>query len=194
MADQTLDGQPAVLQIVPSLNAGGAERTTLDIARALVANGFRALVASEGGRLESELIRCGGELIRMPVARKSLHTIISNAGAIANVIRRENVLLVHARSRAPAWSALIAARRTKIPFVTTYHGVYNGKTRLKRWYNSIMARGDAVIANSEWTGSHILSTYRFQPKHLTIIPRGVDLVKFDPASVEPERIEAFRNW
>jgi glycosyltransferase involved in cell wall biosynthesis len=194
MTGQTPDGQPAVLQIVPSLNAGGAERTTLDIARALVANGIRALVASEGGRLESELIRSGGELIRLPVARKSLHMIVSNAAAIANIIRRENVILVHARSRAPAWSALMAARRTNTPFVTTYHGVYNGKTRLKRWYNSIMARGDAVIANSEWTASHILATYRFEPKQLTIIPRGIDLDRFDPASVEPQRIQAFRNW
>jgi glycosyltransferase involved in cell wall biosynthesis len=127
MSEQTPDAAPAVLQIVPALNAGGAERSTLDIARALVANGIRALVASEGGRLEFELVRSGGELIRMPVARKSLYSIFSNASAIANVIRRENVVLVHARSRAPAWSALMAARRTKVPFITTYHGVYNGK-------------------------------------------------------------------
>jgi glycosyltransferase involved in cell wall biosynthesis len=194
MSEQTPDAAPAVLQIVPALNAGGAERSTLDIARALVANGIRALVASEGGRLEFELVRSGGELIRMPVARKSLYSIFSNASAIANVIRRENVVLVHARSRAPAWSALMAARRTKVPFITTYHGVYNGKTRLKRWYNSVMARGDAVIANSEWTASHILATYRFQPKHLTIIPRGIDLDKFDPAAIEPQRVQPFRNW
>ena len=194
MKDQTPEPIPAVLQVVPSLNAGGAERTTLDIARALVANGFRALVATEGGRLEYELVSSGGEMIRMPVARKSLHTILSNASAMADVIRRQNVILVHARSRAPAWSAMMAARRTKIPFVTTYHGIYNGKSRLKRWYNSIMARGDAVIANSEWTASHILSTYRFQPKHLTIIPRGIDLPKFDPAAVEPDRVEKFRRF
>ena len=194
MSDHTPDTRPAVLQVVPGLSAGGAERTTLDIARALVANGIRALVASEGGRLEHELAQCGGELIRMPVARKSLHTIFSNAAAIADVIRRENVILVHARSRAPAWSALMAARRTKIPFITTYHGIYNARTRLKRWYNSVMARGDAVIANSEWTASHILATYRFEPKHLTIIPRGIDLQTFDPASVEPQRVQKFRNF
>ena len=194
MNDSTPDARPAVLQVLPALSAGGAERTTLDIARALVANGIRALVASEGGRLEHELAQCGGELIRMPVARKSLHMIFSNASALANVIRRENVVLIHARSRAPAWSALLAARRTKIPFITTYHGIYNAKTRLKRWYNSVMARGDAVIANSEWTASHILATYRFQPKHLTIIPRGIDLQTFDPASIDPERVQKFRNW
>jgi glycosyltransferase involved in cell wall biosynthesis len=194
MTDETPDARPAVLQIVPQLSAGGAERTTLDIARALVANGIRALVASEGGRMEHELAQCGGELIRMPVAHKSLYSIFSNASAIAQLIRRENVILVHARSRAPAWSARMAARRTKIPFITTYHGIYNGKSRLKRWYNSVMARGDAVIANSEWTASHILATYRFQPKHLTIIPRGIDLQAFDPASVDPQRVEKFRKW
>jgi glycosyltransferase involved in cell wall biosynthesis len=194
MTDQTPDAPPTVLQIVPQLNAGGAERTTVDISRALVANGIRALVASEGGRMEHELAQCGGELLRMPVARKSLYAIFANATAIANVIRRENVVLVHARSRAPAWSALLAARRTKIPFITTYHGVYNARTKLKRWYNSVMARGDAVIANSEWTASHILATYRFQPKRLTIIPRGVDLHTFDPASIDLERVEKFRKW
>ena len=188
------DTAPAVLQIVPALSAGGAERTTIDIARALVESGFRALVASEGGRLEWELTAAGGELIRMPVASKAPLTILRNASAIAALIRRQNVVLVHARSRAPAWSALIAARRTGIPFVTTYHGFYNAKGRWKRWYNSVMARGDAVIANSEWTARHILSAYRFQPKRLTIIPRGMDLHQFDPGSVGPERVQALRDW
>ena len=100
---------------------------------------------------------------------------------------------MHARSRAPAWSALLAARRTGIPFVTTYHGIYNARSALKRWYNSVMARGDAVIANSNWTEQHILSTYGFQPKHLSVIPRGLDLQSFDPSTVGPERIAALRD-
>ena len=116
---------PAVLQIVPELDAGGAERTTLDIAKALAARGFRALVASQGGRLERELMAAGGELLPLPVASKGPLRMYMNAGRIANIIRTQNVLLVHARSRAPAWSALLAARRTGVPFVTTYHGIYN---------------------------------------------------------------------
>jgi glycosyltransferase involved in cell wall biosynthesis len=187
------DSPPAILQIVPSLDTGGAERTTIDIAKALVASGFRALVVSEGGRLESELAEAGGELIRMPMASKMPHTILRNANALAELIRKRNVVVVHARSRAPAWSALIAARRTGIAFVTTYHGIYNARGPLKRWYNSVMARGDAVIANSEWTARHIASTYRFTPKNLTTIPRGLDLRTFDPLRVGSERIQSLRD-
>jgi glycosyltransferase involved in cell wall biosynthesis len=185
---------PAILQVIPELDAGGAERTTIDIARALTASGYRALVATEGGRLERDLLLAGGELIRAKVASKRPHQIIANAVAIANIIRTQNVSVVHARSRAPAWSALIAARLTGARFVTTYHGIYNAKTALKRRYNSVMARGDAVIANSEWTARHILATYHFQPKHLTIIPRGMDLDYFDPDRVSSERVATMRNW
>src|SRR4029077_13222988 len=135
-----------------------------------------------------------GELIRANMATKKPHRIIANATVIANIIRTQNVSVVHARSRAPAWSALIAARMTGAAFVTTYHGIYNAKNPLKRGYNSVMARGDAVIANSEWTARHILATYRFQPKNLTIIPRGIDLGYFDPARVSPERIATMRDW
>ena len=185
---------PAVLQIVPELDAGGAERSTVDIAKALAERGVRALVATQGGRLERELIAGGGELLPMPVASKHPLRMYLNAGRIANIIRTQNVLLVHARSRAPAWSALLAARRTGVPFVTTYHGVYNARGAMKRWYNSVMARGDAVIANSNWTARHILATYRFAPKRLIAIPRGLDLDVFNPSKVEPDRIQALRNW
>jgi glycosyltransferase involved in cell wall biosynthesis len=194
MANVKPDAEPAILQIVPALGAGGAERTTIDIAKALAEKGIRPLVISEGGRLEHELRSAGGELIRMHVASKAPYNILINAAAIASIIRKENVVLVHARSRAPAWSALLAARRTRVPFVTTYHGIYNGKGRWKRWYNSVMARGDAVIANSQWTARHILATYRFAPKRLTVIPRGIDLAYFDPRAVEPDRVLALRKW
>jgi glycosyltransferase involved in cell wall biosynthesis len=185
---------PAILQVIPGLDAGGAERTTIDITRALIANGYRALVATEGGRLERDLLLAGGEIIRANMATKKPHRIIANAAVIANIIRTQNVSVVHARSRAPAWSALIAARMTGAAFVTTYHGIYNAKGPLKRWYNSVMARGDSVIANSEWTARHILATYRFQPKNLKIIPRGLDLDYFDPARVSAERVATLRDW
>ena len=185
---------PAILQVIPGLDAGGAERTTIDIAKALIASGYRALVATEGGRLERDLMMAGGELIRAKMASKKPQRIIANALALAKIIRTQNVSVVHARSRAPAWSALIAARLTGTAFVTTYHGIYNAKNALKRRYNSVMARGDTVIANSEWTARHILATYPFQPKHLTIIPRGMDLQYFDPNRVSSERVMTMRNW
>ena len=183
----------SILQVVPGLETGGAERTTIDIARALTAAGYRALVASEGGRLEDELRRAGGELRRMALDTKQPVKLLANARALAKLISAENVAIVHARSRAPAWSALFAARRARVPFVTTYHGIYNAQNPLKRWYNSVMLRGDAVIANSQWTAQHILSAYRFRPKLLTVIPRGIDLSQFDPAKIDPLQIQRQRE-
>lgn len=183
-----------LLQVTPRLDTGGVERTTLDVAAAVVKAGGRALVASEGGRLEDELEAAGGELVRLPMDAKNPLTVWVNAGRLAEVIRRERVSIVHARSRAPAWSALWAARRTRVPFVTTYHGVYNAKSGLKRGYNSVMARGDVVIANSAFTRDHLLREHpRTDPSRVVVIPRGVDLGRFDPDAVAPERIAKLRQ-
>ncbi|MGQ0741418.1 MAG: glycosyltransferase family 4 protein [Alphaproteobacteria bacterium] len=184
--------KPAVLQVIPMLDAGGSERTTIEIAEALAREGFRALVASEGGRMEKELEAVGGELIRVPIETKRPGKILANAKRLADIVRDYDVSLLHARSRAPAWSALIAARRRRVPFVTTFHGIYGTKGALKRFYNTVMLRGDAVIANSEWTARHIRETYGIRPKRLVIIPRGVDLDRFDPGGVTPDRIVRLR--
>ena len=183
----------SVLQVIPSLDTGGAERSTIDIVKALSAAGFRALVASEGGRLERELREAGGELIRMKLDTKQPLRILANAHALARILRTENVAIIHARSRAPAWSAMIAARRTGTIFVATYHGIYNARTALKRWYNSVMIRGDAVIANSQWTAMHIGRVYRVPPKLLVVIARGVDLSRFDPARIDANEARALRQ-
>jgi glycosyltransferase involved in cell wall biosynthesis len=181
---------PCVLQVIPTLDQGGAERTTIEVALALVAAGGRALVASAGGGLEGELAAAGGVLHRMPLASKNPLTIWANAGRLAALARAEGVDLIHARSRAPAWSALAAARRLGLPFVTTYHGVYNARSPLKRWYNGVMARGDLVIANSHFTAAHLIAAHGTDPARVVIIPRGVDLARFDPAAVGPERAGA----
>ncbi len=186
---------PAILQIVPTLNAGGAERTTIDITAALAHEGFTPLVVSEGGRMVTEIEAAGGEWIRMPVNAKSPLALFANARRLATLIRTRNIKLVHARSRAPAWSALWATRRTGTPFVTTWHGAYSGESAAKRFYNSVMLRGDAVIANSQWTADHIRSLYSYRPKKLAIVPRGVDLFVFDPGSVSADRISRMRaQW
>lgn len=177
---------------MPSLDTGGAERTTVDVAQALTKAGFVALVATRGGRMTEELARTGAEWIALPVDRKSPLALLANARRIARLIRTRNIALVHARSRAPAWSALWAARLTGVPFVTTHHGIYNAKSRLKRLYNSVMARGDAVIANSQWTADHIAREYGFTPRRLVVIPRGVDFARFDPVQVTPARVAAMR--
>ena len=148
-----------VLQVIPSLETGGAERAVIEIAAALTRRGDRALVASKGGRLEGELKAAGGELMRLPTATKNPLAILANARRLVRLIRAEKVDIVHARSRAPAWSALLACRRTGVPFVTTFHGIYGEKKRAKRLYNSVMARGDAIIANSHYTARLIRERY-----------------------------------
>ncbi|ESR25889.1 glycosyltransferase family 4 protein [Lutibaculum baratangense] len=182
-----------VLQIVPDLEAGGAERTTVDIAAALVKAGARALVATTGGRLVPELEAAGGTHIAFPAATKNPARILANAGALSRLIRREGVDLVHARSRAPAWSGLIAARRTGVPFVTTYHGAYRSVGRLKNFYNGVMARGDVVIANSGFTQALILKRHPQAEGRTRVVYRGTDLSRFDPAAVAPERVAAMRR-
>jgi len=187
--------EPAILQIVPTLNAGGAERSTVEIAAALAREGFTPLAASEGGRMVAELEAAGGEWIRMPVNTKSPLSLYANARRLAQIIQERNIRLVHARSRAPAWSALWATRRTGTPFLTTWHGAYSGENALKRYYNSVMLRGDAVIANSQWTADHIQSVYSVRPKKLVVIPRGIDPAAYDPANVSPDRIARLRaQW
>jgi glycosyltransferase involved in cell wall biosynthesis len=185
--------QLVVLQVTPALDAGGVERTTIEVADAVTRAGGRALVASRGGRLEGELEAVGGVLVTLPVDSKNPLTMLTNIGRLARLGREENVSLIHARSRAPAWSALVAARRLGVPFVTTYHGVYNGSTGLKKFYNSVMARGDIVIANSEFTRTHVIKTHKVDPARVVAIPRGVDLVRFDPLHVDPGRIAAMRT-
>lgn len=182
-----------VLQIVPELEAGGAERTAVDIATALKEAGARAIVVSQGGRLVPELEIAGGEFVPFPAATKNPAKILANASRLAAMIRQEKVDLVHARSRAPAWSALIAARRTGVPFVTTYHGAYSSVGRLKNVYNGVMARGDVVIANSGFTERLILERHPQARGRTEIVYRGTDLSRFDPDVVGEERVAALRR-
>jgi glycosyltransferase involved in cell wall biosynthesis len=178
-----------VLQIVPELETGGAERTTIEVAQALVQAGDRALVWSAGGRLALELAAVGAIHFQGPAASKNpFDVFLANPAKLTALIADERVNLVHARSRAPAWSGLMAARRAHVPFVTTYHGIYSAKSGIKRWYNSSMVRGDAIIANSHFTKAHIIEEYGSDPDSISVIHRGVDIDGFDPAKVSPERV------
>ncbi len=177
-----------ILQITPELDAGGVEQTTLDITSALTDAGCRSIVASAGGRLEGELAARGGVLARMPVQSKNPITLLANAERLRGLIQREGVDLVHVRSRAPAFSALSAANRTGVPLAATYHGLYAARSPLKRWYNAVMTRGDLVIANSDYTRAHVIAEHGADPAKVISIPRGVDLARFDPAAVSPERV------
>jgi glycosyltransferase involved in cell wall biosynthesis len=191
----TLPPNFTLLQVVPDLETGGAEQSTLDVAEAVVRDGGRALVASRGGRMVRALKAVGGEFVSMPVHTKNPFLGILNALRLARLMRRERVSLIHVRSRAPAFSALWASRMTGIPMIATYHGAYPSKTRLKRWYNAVMTRGVLVIANSAFTRAHLLAQHEIDPDRVVTIPRGVNLERFDPAAVAPERVEALlKAW
>ena len=179
-----------LLQVTPELETGGAEQTTIDVAHAVVAQGGKALVATKGGRMAARLTADGGRLAQMPAQSKNPLVMLGNAARLIDLIRREKVSLVHARSRAPAFSALWAAHATKTPFVATYHGVYNARSNLKRWYNAVMTKGDLVIANSEYTRQHVIQEHGIPPEKVVTIPRGVDLSRFEPGMVGCERVKA----
>ncbi len=184
-----------ILQIIPELDTGGAELSTIEIAEAVVRAGGRMLVATQGGRLSSRITDAGGELVPFPAATKNPARIVANGLVLAKLIEERRVSLIHARSRAPAWSALIAARRARVPFVTTYHGAYGENGALKRLYNSVMARADVVIANSRYTAELIRQRYRTPPSRITVIHRGVDLATFRPNAIAPERVTGLRaKW
>jgi glycosyltransferase involved in cell wall biosynthesis len=179
---------PAVLQIVPSLVSGGAERGTIDLAGALASAGWLSYVASSGGPLERELVRAGASHLRLPLASKNLLVMRRNSAALVELIRRLGINIVHARSRAPAWSAWSAARATGQHFVTTFHNAYDARLALKRRYNSVMARGERVIAISQFVADYAADVYGVGPDRLRTIPRGVDLGAFDPTRVGAHRI------
>ncbi len=192
---QALPPGTTILQVLPALGHGGVERGTLEIAGAVVAAGGRALVASAAGANVERLQRLGGEYFEMSLASKNPLTIRGNGAALADLIGREGVSLVHARSRAPAWSAKRAVQMTGTPFVTTYHASYTENGPLKRRYNSVMASGDRVIAISHFIAQVIRNRYDTPAKKLRVIHRGVDLDAFDPDAVGGGRMLALmKAW
>ena len=182
-----------ILQVVPRLETGGSEQAAVEITEALVRAGGAALVATEGGRMASEVTRAGGEIIPLPVASKNPLTILANARWLADLVEARDVSLLHARSRAPAWSALLAARRTKRPLVTTYHGAYDSRAPLKTLYSSVMARGDLVIANSRYTAELIAARHSVAQERIRVIYRGIDLSRFALQSIEQNRLDKLRT-
>jgi glycosyltransferase involved in cell wall biosynthesis len=197
-ADQTTSRNApraaTVLQVLPALgSSGGVERGTVEIAEAIVEAGGRAIVASAGGARARELARVHAEHVTLPLHSKNPVVMYNNIARLAALIRNENVDLIHARSRAPAWSAYFAARRTDRAFVTTFHGTYNAGNFLKRHYNAIMTRGERVIAISAFIAGHLRRIYGVPANRIRIIPRGVDLYRFDPAQVSAERVIQLAN-
>lgn len=185
-----------VLQVLPALVTGGVERGTVDMVNALSVAGHRAIVASSGGHMVQEVERSGGEHVQLPMRSKNPWVMWRNISHLARLITAEKVDIVHARSRAPAWSAFYAARRTATPYVTTVHGPYNGQNAAKRAYNSVMFRGDRVIATSGFIRDYLRETAPDLPEgRIRLIPRGVDLAQFDISTVTAARkIQLAEAW
>ncbi len=177
-----------VLQVLPALETGGVERGTVEMVQAVARAGGMALVASAGGRMAAQVERAGGRHVTMPLMTKDPVNMLVNAVRLGRLIRAERVRLVHARSRAPAWSALMAARRAGVGFVTTWHGVYGEELPGKHFYNSVMARGDRVIAISRYVGARVSAEYGVEAARLRVVPRGVDPEAYDPSQVVGDRV------
>ncbi len=182
------DPKPRILQVLPALDTGGVERGTVEMVQAIVGAGGTALVASAGGRMVAQVERAGGRHVTLALMTKDPVNILINAGRLRRLIGAEGIDLVHARSRAPGWSAWLAAGRARVPFVTTWHGVYGENLPGKHAYNSVMARGERVIAISRYVAGRVAAGYGVEPARLRVIPRGVDPEVFDPGRVVGDRV------
>lgn len=186
---------PVVMQIIPELSAGGAEQGCIDVAAELTRAGAQAFVISHGGRRVHEIARAGGTHINMPVHSKNPLTMWRNIFRLRKLIRKYDVDIVHARSRAPAWSAMLACRHTNARYMTTCHAPYNFHNKLKRFYNSAIARGERVIAISHYVADYLRQNYKIDPRNIRVIHRGIALEKFHPTAVTPERmITVSKEW
>ena len=184
-----------ILQIIPSMEIGGAERTVLEITAFLKNTNYTSLVLTSGGKLIKDLEKLNIEVVRYPIDKKNPLLIIKNIIELKKLFIEKNIDLIHVRSRAPAWSAIFAARSLKIPVVTTWHGHVSNSSWFKKKYNSIMHRGNALIANSNYTAENINKIYKIDKDKIDIIPRGVNTEKFKASNFsDEEKIKIKKEW
>ncbi len=187
-----------VLQVIPKLGYGGAETGCYDIAHYLYENDCKSYLITSGGELTKFIDKKKVKLIRLPVQSKNPIIMLFNTIIISLIILVFNINIVHARSRAPAWSCLLATKITRRKFVTTFHGTYNFKSKLKKFYNSVMVRSDLIIAGSNFIFSHInenYSDYLNAKKKFLVIFRGINTDYFDPTTtLEKDEDALFKLW
>ncbi|MBI1326960.1 MAG: glycosyltransferase [Alphaproteobacteria bacterium] len=187
--------QTTILQIVPEIGVGGAEQAVIDVAYALVKRNVRAIVVANGGHRLPEFLRTGAEHIQMDVDTKNPFKVWQNSLRLRDIIKKHKVDIVHARSRAPAWSAWQAVKNTRTAFMTTCHAPYKISNEMKRKYNAIMTKGERVIAISEFVANYLRENYEFLQQNIRVVPRGIALEKYHPAAVTPERLAKLqREW
>ena len=187
-----------VLQVIPKLGYGGAETGCYDIAHYLPENNCKSFLITSGGELTKFIDKKKVKLIKLPVNSKNPILIFLNAIILVGIILFFNISIVHARSRAPAWSCLLATKLTGRKFVTTFHGTYNFSGKIKKFYNSVMVRSDLVIAGSNFIFSHIKENYteylKFKKKFLVIF-RGINVDYFDPSTkLEVDEKKLLQKW
>ena len=187
-----------VLQVIPRLGYGGAETGCYDIAHYLPEKNCKSFIVTSGGELTKFINKDKVRLIRLPVHSKNPVLIFLNSIFLIGIILFFNITIVHARSRAPAWSCLMATKLTKRKFVTTFHGTYNFNGKLKKFYNSIMVRSDLIIAGSNFIFSHIKENYSEllnSKKKFLVIFRGINVDYFDPSSkLEEDEKNLLKKW
>ncbi len=193
---KTVHKPPVIMQVIPHLGAGGAEQGCIDIAAELVRSKARAIIVSNGGARVPELSRLGVMHIDLPVHSKNPVTMYRNIGRIRKLIRDHGVDIVHARSRAPAWSCLKACEGTPAHFMTTCHAPYNIRdSSAKRFYNSSIARGERVIAISGYVADYLKNNYAIDPNVIRTVHRGIPVDRFHPGNSSPERMmKLARLW
>jgi len=187
-----------VLQVIPKLGYGGAETGCFDIAHYLPENNCESFIVTSGGELLKFVDKQKVKVIRLPVHSKNPLLIIINFIALIGIILINNISIVHARSRAPAWSCLLATKVTGRKFVTTFHGTYNFKNYIKKFYNSVMVRSHLIIAGSNFIFSHIKENYSNHlnaKKKLMVIFRGINIDYFDPTTkLENDEKKLLKKW
>jgi glycosyltransferase involved in cell wall biosynthesis len=193
-ADQLPSEDPlTVLMVVPSLQAGAADTGTVDLVRILAAGGHRPIVVSSGGRLVPEITAMGAEFVAMKVASKNPAVMLRNAFALTRMIRERKCDVIHAHGRAPGWSAYYAARATGVPFLTSWYKGFREQNIFKRLYNSVMTRGDRVIAVGDQIADLIIDRHGTPWDRIAVLPASIDVDKFDPAHVSAARIDTVRR-
>jgi glycosyltransferase involved in cell wall biosynthesis len=187
-----------VLQVIPKLGYGGAETGCYDIAHYLPENDCGSFIVTSGGELLKFIDKKKVKIIKLPVHSKNPLIIFINFLALVAIILVKNISIVHARSRAPAWSCLLAAKITGRKFVTTFHGTYNFNNKIKKFYNSVMVRSDLIIAGSNFIFSHIKDNYAKYlnaKKKLLVIFRGINVDYFDPTTkLDSDEKKLLKKW
>ncbi len=182
-----------ILIAVPTVEAGAADEGAVELARMLAAAGHRPIVVTRGGRLELELAACGADVVHRDMATRNPFVIARNTFVLRRLIAEHRCAVVHALARAPAWSAFLAARMTGVPFMTTWYNGFREQNIFKRFYNSVMVRGDCVITASDQIAEAITERHHAAAARTIVVPPHIDAQMFDPANVGTPRIETVRT-